>query len=180
MKKPKSEAANQDGSTVIAGAAHGSVASKIKTRPSKKSLLRFQYFAECEDVKRLPEIPMDENGRTAAECFHVHETYGKLLPCRDPVLLTRALNGKKWHGLTVTNCAQDYVDRLLFACEIKAKYPEWVQRDILGRAAQLATEQIGFVPTFVKTGEDFTTLELPKCEPHNDPSSATRLGEGDT
>ena len=145
----------------------GSVASKIKTKPTKKGLLRFQYFAECEDVKRLPEIPMDENGYTAAECFHVHETYGKNLPCKEPVLLSRALNGKEWHGVTVTNCAQDYMDRLLFACELKANYPEWVQRDILGRAAQLAMEQIGFVPTFVKTGEDFTTLEPPKREPQN-------------
>jgi len=133
--------------------------SKIKTKPTSKGLIRFQYFSQCEDTKRLSEIPMDENGFTAAECFHVHETYGKLMPCKEPALLSRALNGKEWHGLTVTNCAQDYVDRLLFSCEIKANYPEWVQRDILGRAAQLALKQIGFVPTFVKSGDDFTTLE---------------------
>jgi hypothetical protein len=145
-----------------------SMAIKIKTKPTKKGLLRFKYFAECQDTKRLPEIPMDENGYTAAECFHVHETYGKHLPCREPVLLTRALNGKAWHGVSVTNCAQDYVDRLLFACEIKSNYPEWMQRDILGRAAQLAMEQTGFVPTFVRTGEDFTTLEPIKLDPQND------------
>ena len=134
----------------------------VKTKPTKRGLVRFQYFAQCEDEKRLPEIPMDESGYSAAECFHVHETYGKLLPCREPRLLMRALNGKEWHGLNVTNWAQDYVDRLLFAREIKAGYPEWVQKDILGRAAQLAMKQIGFVPTFVKTGEDFTTLKAPR------------------
>lgn len=136
---------------------------RLSTKPTQKGLLRFQYFAECEDVKRLPAIPTDENGYTAAECFHSHETNGKMLPCRDTALLARALNGKERHGLTVTNCAQDYLDRLLFACELKSNYPEWVQRDILGRTAQLAFEQIGFVPTFVKTGEDFTTLE-PTCK----------------
>jgi len=128
----------------------------MKTTPTKKGLLRFEYFAWCEDTKRLPEIPMDENGHTAAECFHVHETYGKKLPCKEPVLLSRALNGKEWHGLTVTNCAQDYIDRLLFGSEIKSNYPKWVQRDILGRAKQLANEQLGFVPTFVANGKDFT------------------------
>lgn len=121
-------------------------------------MLRFEYFTQCEDIKRLPEIPLDKQGHTAAECFHVHETYGKTLPCREPLLLARALNGKEWHGVTVTNCAQDYVDRLLFAAEIKSNYPAWVQRDIFGRAAQLARAQFGFVPTFVKTGEDFTSV----------------------
>ena len=135
---------------------------RIKTKPTRRGLLRFQYFSECEDTKRLPEIPMSASGHTAAECFHVHETYGRLLPCKEPVLLARALNGKEWHGLTVTNCAQDYVDRLLFASEIKANFPEWVQRDIRGRAAQLAGEQLGWVPTFVRTGEDFSTLKTPK------------------
>jgi len=106
----------------------------------------------------MPEIPMQEDGFTAAECFHVHETFGQLLPCREPVLLTRALNGKQWHGLTVTNCAEDYIARLLFASELKANYPDWVRKDILGRAAQIAQRDLGYVPEFVSTGEDFTTL----------------------
>ena len=104
----------------------------------------------------MPEIAMNAGGHTAAECFHVHETYGKALPCREPELLSRALNGKEWHGLTVTNCAEDYVGRLLFAEDL-ANYPAWVRRDILGRARQVAMKQIGFLPTFVESGEDFTT-----------------------
>jgi hypothetical protein len=130
----------------------------VKTRPTRRSLFRFAYFAECEDDKRLPEIPLEPEGWTAAECFHVHETFGHLLPCKEPVMLTRALNGKQWHGLTVTNCAEDYIGRLLFASELKANYPEWVRQDILGRARQLAQRDLGYVPTFVLTGEDFTTL----------------------
>ena len=131
----------------------------MKITPTKKSLLRFEYFATCADEKRLPEIQLNPDGQTAAECFHAHETYGKDLPCKEPELLSRALNGKEWHGLTVTMCAQDYIDRLLFAGDIKANYPEWVQRDIFGRAAQLAAKQIGFIPTFVSTGNDFTTCQ---------------------
>ena len=130
-----------------------------KIKPTKRSILRFLYFSECQDTKRMPEIPMEANGYTAQECFHYHETFGKLLPCNDPVMLTRALNGKQWHGLTVTNCAEDYIGRSLFASELKSNYPPWVRLDILGRARQLARKNIGFVPEFILTGEDFTTIE---------------------
>ena len=130
----------------------------IKTRPTRRSLTQFDYFAACEDDKRLPEIPMDEDGWTAAECFHVHETYGVMLPCSEPVLLTRALNGKQWHGLTVTMVAEDYIGRIVFAVDLKRDYPEWVRQDILGRARQLVLRDLGYVPTFVDTGEDFSTL----------------------
>lgn len=130
----------------------------MNNRPTRRSLSRFAYFAQCEDTKRLPEIPNDPQGLSAAECFHAHETFGKLPPCREPELLTRALNGKEWHGLLVTNCAEDYIGRLLFASELKENYPAWVVRDIMGRARQLAQRLLGYVPTFVLTGEDFTTL----------------------
>lgn len=130
----------------------------LKTTPTRKGLLRFEYFSACQDEKRLPRIEMDPDGHSAAECFHVHETYGKMLPCRNPDLLSRALNGKEWHGVTVTNCAEDYIGRIIFADELKANYPAWVRLDILGRAAQIALATLGFVPTFVQTGEDFSTL----------------------
>jgi hypothetical protein len=137
---------------------------------SNRAKERFEYFSKCEDVNRLPRIQLDENGLTALECFHSHETFGKLPPCREPELLSRALNGKEWHGVTVTNCAEDYVGRILFASELKANYPEWVRRDILGRASQIAMETIGFVPTFVRTGEDVTTI--PKSQYAQDFSPA--------
>lgn len=126
---------------------------------TRKSLARFKYFAQCEDTKRLPAIPFSPEGHSAALCFHAHETFGQSLPCREPDLLARALNGKEHHGITVTNCAQDFIDRLLFSCEIETQYPDWVQRDILGRASQLSMIQLGFVPTFVRTGKDFTTTK---------------------
>lgn len=84
-----------------------------------------------------------------------------MLPCKEPDTLSRSLNGKAWHGVTVTAIAEDYVGRMLFAEDL-AFYPPWVQRDILGRASQIAIKQIGFVPTFVRTGQDFTTLDMDK------------------
>ena len=131
----------------------------MKTTPTRRSMARFEYFSQCEDSLRHLPTQMDENGHSAAECFHVHETFGKMIPCREPVLLDHALNGKERHGLDVTHIAEDYIDRLIFACEIKANYPEWVQKDILGRAGQLAERAMGYVPRFVSSGTDFTTLQ---------------------
>jgi hypothetical protein len=124
---------------------------------SRRSLSRFRYFSTCEDSRRLPEVEMVEDGFTAAECFHSHETFGTIPPCREPIKLMQALNGKEQHGLNVTHLAEDYIGRILFACEIRNNYPAWVQKDILGRARQIARQTLSFVPTFVITGEDFTT-----------------------
>lgn len=88
------------------------------------------------------------------------ETWGTLLPCREPELLTRALNGKEQHGMTVTMIAEDYLDRLIFAIEIERNYPEWVQKDIFGRASQLAASKIKFIPKFVTDRADFTTRKM--------------------
>lgn len=120
-----------------------------KIKVSKRALEKFNYFAQCQDTKRLPEILFDVNGYTAVECFHVHESEGKQLPCNEPVLLSRALNGKEWHGLTVTNCAEDFISGLFFKSDL-VKYPDWVKQDIIGRATQLALVKIGFVPTFLR------------------------------
>ena len=130
----------------------------MKIKVSKNSREKFEYFSQCSDTKRLPEILIDLNGHSALECFHVHETFGKTLPCKEPELLSKALNGKEWHGLTVTNCAEDYVGRILFASDIKENYPEWVQKDIFGRAKQIAMKTLGFVPKFVEFPENEFTL----------------------
>ena len=62
--------------------------------------------------------------------------------------------------MTVTMVAEDYIDRLIFAIEIERNYPEWVQKDIFGRASQLAEKKIGFIPEFVSTKSDFTTRKM--------------------
>lgn len=124
---------------------------------TKHSAERFAYFSLCQDSQRLPAIAMDPNGYSAMECFHAHETYGTELPCREPELLGRALNGKQRHGITVSAAAEDYVDRILFAAEINASYPRWVAREIFRQAAKIAEKKLGWVPSFVASRSDFTT-----------------------
>jgi len=102
---------------------------------------------------------MCRNGESALVCFHVKETYGKTLPCCEPELFMRALNGKEQHGITVTMVAEDYLDRLTFAREVENNYPAWVANEIFARAKQLSTDRIGFVPTFVSSGRDFSTIK---------------------
>lgn len=131
---------------------------RIKVKPTRKSLLRFEYFSKCNDALRLPAIAYIEGGYSAAECFHAHETYGVDLPTCEPELLSMALNGKQWHGVDVTNLAEDYIGRVLFASDLKSNYPAWVRKDVLGRAKQLSRQKMGWVPKYVETGEDFTTL----------------------
>lgn len=114
---------------------------------SENSRRMFEFFAACLDEKRLPEIAFAENGCSALECFHVRESTGKILPCREPVLLSRALNGKAWNGLTVTMVAEDMIAGLISRDEISTDYPN--HDEIFSRAAQLAVKKIGFVPTFV-------------------------------
>jgi hypothetical protein len=138
---------------------------KTIPKPTRRSISRFEYFSACEDTLRHLPTPLDSDGFTALECFHHRETFGETLPCREPVLLDRAINGKEQHGLNVTHLAEDYVGRILFASEIKKNYPEWVQRDVLGRATQIAVQLLGYVPTFVRTGDDFSTLKTGTLAP---------------
>ena len=132
----------------------------MKIKPSRRAAEQFAYFSQCEDILRLPAILNDPAGFSALECFHHRESVGgELLPCREPELLSRALNGKEQHGLSVTMIAEDYIGRITFASDLKANYPEWVRADILGRAKQLAIGIMGYVPAFILTGEDFSTIE---------------------
>jgi hypothetical protein len=134
------------------------------TKTTARGLARFEYFAQCEDSNRLPSIAFEPCGCSAAEAFHAHETHGLTLPCREPVLLARALNGKARHGITVAALAQDYLDRILFADELRANYPDWVRAEVIAQCRKLALAQVGFVPSFVASGEDWTTLEKPRFE----------------
>ena len=129
-----------------------------KFKVSNKSRAKFEYFSQCEDVLRLPQTSMVEDGYSATECFHALESTGSKISCCEPELFDRALNGKEQHGITVTMVAEDYLDRLIFCSEIEANYPDWVANEIYARAEQLAPKRFGFIPTFVLNKKDFTTL----------------------
>ena len=105
---------------------------------------------------------MCEDGQTAIVCFHTYESTGKIPPCREPELLERYLAGKAWHGVTIANCAEDFIGRILFSAEIKANYPSWVADEIFCQAEKLCREKHGFVLKFVKNRRDYSELtELP-------------------
>lgn len=121
---------------------------KIKVTP--RGMRMFNHFAQSQDSNRLPSIQMDAGGYSAAECFHHRETHGgALLPCREPELLSRALNGKEWSGLTTTMVAEDFIKGMVSGEEIRTEYPPVIAKEIASRARQLAMRDIGFVPTFV-------------------------------
>ena len=130
---------------------------------SKRNKDAFDYFSQCLDSKRMPSIPYVEKGLSALFCFSFYETHGKIPHTNEPELLGRALNGKVFHGVTVTMLAEDYIDRILFADELD-NYPGWVRKDILGRARQLCKQRLGFIPAFVQTGKDFTNSSLQELE----------------
>lgn len=116
---------------------------------------RFAHFHQCQDTLRLtpPEFALD--GHTALEAFHALESWGEKLPTCEPEALSRALNGKAQHGMTVRMLAESYVERTLFASDLD-DLPAWVRSDVLNTAAKVAQEKLGWVPTFVRTGKDFS------------------------
>lgn len=120
---------------------------------------KFEYFASCIDTLYEVRIPFDALGYSAEHCFNEYETHGKLPACKEPELLSRALNGKKRHGILVDNCSKDYVDRILFARELN-EYPKWVKEEILIRAKKISLDKFGFVLEFIETGEDFSTINF--------------------
>ena len=46
----------------------------LTPKPTRRSKRKFEYFSQCEDVSRLPQIERDDEGYTAEECFHAVET----------------------------------------------------------------------------------------------------------
>lgn len=124
---------------------------------SKKAKEKFEYFKQGQNSLTLEQILLDPNGYSALECFNSFESTGKYLPCKEPEELQKALNGKATHGISVNMLAEDFVGRILF-CEDILSYPLWIQNEIYTAAEKYAKKTLGFVPTFVKNRQDFTTM----------------------
>ena len=131
-----------------------------KFKVSDRARERFAHFYQCQDTLRLNPPDWAADGHTALEAFHALESWGEKLPTCEPEALSRALNGKAQHGMTVRMMAESYVERTLFGEELDA-LPGWVRSDVLNTAAKVAQEKLGHVPTFVRTGKDFSNLPLP-------------------
>lgn len=131
---------------------------------SKRGKEAFAYYMSYEQSPACllaavvtEGIVSDTNGIYALEAFYMHETHGKLPPTCQPTILAQALLGKKSHGITVANLSEDYVGRLVYACELQA-LPKWVVDEVFALAQKVALEQLGWIPTFVRNKQDFTTM----------------------
>jgi hypothetical protein len=110
----------------------------------------FDHFVQCQDTNRLPRIELDPDGFSAVEVFCHRETHGgHLLPCREPVELSRALNGKEWNGLTCTMVAEDMVECMVTLKEVMETYPKHVAKEIVSKAHRHALATVGFIPRFL-------------------------------
>lgn len=116
------------------------------------------YLSLCRDDEPRPvdKIPMDPKGLSGMEAFHVRESQGLELPTREPELLEKFLQGKKWHGVTVQMVAESYVDRTMFSKEIKENYPDWVSDEIFSASIKIAQKKMGYVPRFILERKDFS------------------------
>lgn len=139
---------------------------KIKPKTREK-YARFLSLTREDEPRPLARIPMDEKGVTAIEAFHAHESWGKVLPTREPLLLERYYAGKQWHGVTVQMVAEDYVLNrpLITSREIKEHYPAWVADEIFAQAAKIAQERLGCIPKFVSDRKDFSEHEIEATVP---------------
>jgi hypothetical protein len=134
---------------------------------SKRGREAFEYYVSytqsptCLLATVVTEgIVFDDKGVSACEAFYMYETHGKLLPTWQSVLLAQALLGKKAHGITVANLAEDYVGRLVFASELQA-LPKWVSNEVYELAQKVALAQLAWIPTFVRDKQDVTTMTVP-------------------
>lgn len=112
----------------------------------------------AKECRPLPSerIPLEEQGDTAINCFHILESMGQYWPCREPLILEQYITGKKLHGVTVDMLAEDVFSRVIFNNEVWANYPEWMAKEIFAAAGKVAMRCVGFIPKFISSGHDFT------------------------
>lgn len=135
---------------------------RIKQKTLEK-YARFLSLCREDEPRPLPEeqVPMDAGGVAAVEAFHLIESEGRRVGTREPLMLEKYIQGKRWHGVTVESVAEDFaISRLAFSAEIKANYPAWVANEIFTAAARIALERIGYIPTFVRDRRDFSETSI--------------------
>jgi hypothetical protein len=127
-----------------------------------KTLDKYKWFLRLGQHERnrpLEKIQLAEDGVSAVESFHSLETYGELLPTTEPEILEKYLSGKMLHGITVKMVAESFaLDRTIFSKEIKQNYPKWVADEIFSQSDKICLQNLGYVPTFVKTRKDLSEL----------------------
>lgn len=88
----------------------------------------------------LLQIPFDEKGYSACECFYFFDTTGKLTPCREPQLLSTVINCKKSINLHIKMYAEGIAEGSFSFNELFSEFanpPEWVKRAMLNQVERL-------------------------------------------
>jgi hypothetical protein len=125
---------------------------------SAKAREKYAWFLSLgrDEPRRLSPIAKHTEGISALDAFHTHESTGRLPATSEPAVLESLLTGKEVHGITVRAVAEDFVGRVAHSAEIRAAYPAWVAGEIFAQAKRIARQTIGFVPSFVANGRDFS------------------------
>lgn len=123
---------------------------KIKKATAEKYAYLLS-LTRADEPRPIEREKNDANGQTALACFHVLESTGERLPCREPELLERYLSGKKTHGITVGMAAEDLAfNGLTTREEIGKCFPAWVAAESVAAARRAFVARNGFTPKFLK------------------------------
>lgn len=147
----------------------------VKFNISSKAKAEFEFYFSSEldmighsvGVELWP-FPSVDDGHSALECWWAKDTWGKMLPCREPNVLAKVLRSKQSVNLQVKLWAEDVADGILLRQQELAVYthgwPKWVFRAVLEQAGKITTKLVGFVPRFARAEYVLGHLWFPEMD----------------
>ncbi len=122
----------------------------------------FQFFESsdlgvigADDAQaQLIRAAAAQDGATAESAWKALDGQGRIIPCREPERLIKAMRSKKSWNLQVREWATDLADGMLLSVAELAEYtagaPEWIFRATINQAQRLAFQRVGYVPTYTQ------------------------------
>src|SRR4051812_48402879 len=92
---------------------------KIKVRDQHRQLFDF-YLSFRFDTVRRHSLPGDPTGYSPLECFVYHDSRGRLLPCREPEVLTCVFEGKQHVNLQIKMWCEGVIEGTFLIPEIQS------------------------------------------------------------
>jgi hypothetical protein len=111
-------------------------------------------------VFTIPPIKGDPNGEEAKYAFLCWEN-GIQVPCREPELFQRAIEGKMTVNFQIEQWSEGMWEKqlqcpLFFPEEIFEYcrgYPKWVFKSVIEQTKKRVMTDLGFIPTWLKRGD---------------------------
>lgn len=125
------------------------------------ALTDFQFFEQSDlDVigaddaqSLLIRIAASPTGATAERAWKALDGQGKIIPCREPERLIKAMRSKKSWNLQIKEWAADLSTGWILTREELDEYtaglPEWIKRATLKQATRLVIESQGYIPRYL-------------------------------